>query len=104
MSAVLRAVLGLVAETALWCALVVAVAAVISLPLSFLLGTGRRRLAGMVHAAIGAALAVGIAARAGLPDLWRLGIEARQVTVVWAAVGALATTLGEAIIARRRSA
>lgn len=104
MSALLRAVVGLVVETTSWCALVAVVAAIVALPLALALDTGHDRTTAILHAAIGAALAVGIAARVGLPDLWRLGFEARRVAIVWAAAGAAVTVLAEAAIARRRHA
>jgi len=92
LSALLRAVAGLLVETALWCGVVAAVAAIISGGL-LVIGTPRRPGRVVAVAALGAAIAVGIADRIGLPLLWRLGPAARAVPVVWSAVGAAVTCL-----------
>lgn len=89
MSALLRALLGLLVETALWVGLVIAVAAVVAVVVMALFASTRDPRPVVALATIGAALAVGVAHRAGLPPLWQVGMSVRQVSVVWSAVGAV---------------
>lgn len=103
MTALLRALLGLLAETAVWCALVVAVSLLVSVVVMAAFeepGNPRRVVA---LAAVGAALAIGAAGRAGLPPGWELGVGARPVPVIWATAGAALVAVFVSIIGRGRS-
>ncbi|HLA65948.1 MAG TPA: hypothetical protein VJP05_00465 [Acidimicrobiia bacterium] len=88
MSALLRALAGLLGETAAWCAAVVVIAAVVSLAVMAALRAAGHPGTVIVAAAVGGALSVGIADRIGAPELWQIGLSVRPVAVAWAAAGA----------------
>lgn len=101
MSALLRGVLGLLAETLVWCGLVLAVATLVILACA-VVRTPRNPRRALVAATIAAALTIGVADRAGLPPLWQVGLHTRLVPVVWSAIGAAMACA--AILVRESSA
>lgn len=102
MSALLRAVLGLMAETAVWAGLVIGVAAVVSLVVMAAFGTARHPRHVVAVGSLAAALAVGIADRVGLPAWWQIGLNPRRVPVVWAVAGAAIGAAAACLAGRRR--
>jgi uncharacterized BrkB/YihY/UPF0761 family membrane protein len=102
LTSLLRGVATLLVESGAWCLIVAAIGVAVAVAAIVAFGAADDRRRVTVSAVVGAALVIGIAARIGFPALWRVGMAARPVPMVWAVVGAALGSVG-AFLTKRGS-